>query len=659
MSRTPPVPLADVPELARAAWRTWGARGLGRRASYEAARRSGALRIAEQRWTDRSVDLAPLRRVGVAAPAGVVARSAEGGIRLYGGLELDSPVPPVWHVHPVTGRVLDADAHWTSFDDAAPEAGDIKDIWELSRFGWLQSTLVRWASSGDEDHAEAIWRVIEDWEARNPPYRGPHWMCGQETSLRSIAVMFLADALDASTRTTDRRRLLVAGLVRDAVGRVGPTLGYALSQRNNHATSEAGFLWTATVLAPWLPHADRLRRRAASALAEAAADQVAPDGSYAQHSPTYHRLALHVLLWCLAVERATGAALPDEVVAAVDRSVDHLGSLVAPGSDGQVPDLGGNDGALLFALAPTGIGDLRPVLAHAAAAAGRPGVVGPGPWDQEAAWFGLAPAPLGDRPATGPVAEGTHALTRGGTHAVLRAGRLDHRPAHADQMHVDVWLDGSRVAVDPGSYRYTAPAPWGNALAGEEVHNLPRVPGAPQAVRAGRFFWRAWREAAVVSRMATDDVVAVLARLDLGDGAVLRRLVVVGEDRVVVVDRGDGPSAEVRWNLPPGVAVEADVGHTVVRGVGWSARFAHEGRARVLVRDPEDPVSGWEAPTYGTLAPLTALVVERAPAGVAVAVFDRRGEAPARDAAASAAGALDITRLDPAALASLVSSAPR
>src|SRR5690606_7716177 len=97
------------------------------------------------------------------------------------------------------------------------------------------------------------------------------------------------------------------------VDRVQLTLRYALSQRNNHAISEAGFLWGASALLRGLPRAERLRRRAERALNEAIRDQFLPDGSYAQHSPTYQRLALHVLLWCLRVSDATGVSLPTEV----------------------------------------------------------------------------------------------------------------------------------------------------------------------------------------------------------------------------------------------------------------------------------------------------------------------------------------------------------
>ena len=165
-----------------------------------------------------------------------------------------------------------------------------------------------------------------------------------------------------------------------------PTLGYALSQRNNHAISEAGFLWTAAVLLPWLPDAEGCGDRAAAALTEATADQFAADGSYAQHSPTYQRVALHMLLWCLLVERAdrrgrTGPASRRLSPAACPSSARS--SLRA--ARGACPTSGATTAPSCSTVAGADLGDLRPVIVHAAAATGQTGGFGPGPWDDEAA----------------------------------------------------------------------------------------------------------------------------------------------------------------------------------------------------------------------------------------------------------------------------------
>lgn len=598
----------DTRDLVVAAWKTWGARGLARRAAYEASRRSSGLHRAEQRWLDRLGSAPPpLTRTPI-TPLTPVSPPPPGeiGVELYGGLDLDTSIPPDWHRHPITGHRYPT-RHWSEISDADTAAGDIKDVWEPARLGWCYPALRRWSATGDESSAELIWEVIEDLVAANPPYRGPHWMCGQETSLRAISAMFLTFAIDSSAHTTTERRETVARLVATSAGRVRPTLGYAMSQRNNHAISEAGFLWTAAVLAPQLPDALDTRTAAARSLTEAVADQFGADGSYAQLSPTYQRLALHVLLWCLLVARSTGENPPDGVAEAVGDSVGFLRSLVAPASDGRVPNLGGNDGAHLFPLAPGDIGDLRPVLAHAAAATGQSSGFGPGPWDEEASWFGLHPShePVTRRDR---LTVNSHALTRGTTHLVLRAGPVQGRPAHADQLHADVWIDGEAVAVDPGSYRYTAAPPWDNALSADVVHNLPTRPSVPQAVRRGRFFWQRWSEAEVLLRISDTDVAAMVAELELSDRTLLRRLVAVADGTVVVADHATAP-ARVRWNLARNTSVDVGQHESTAHGNGWEGRFLHGSGASVPTPSDDDPESGWHAPTYGVRQPLTPLLL--------------------------------------------------
>ncbi|MDZ7677420.1 MAG: heparinase II/III family protein [Acidimicrobiales bacterium] len=598
----------DTRDLAIAAWKTWGAQGLVRRAAYEGRKRTIGLQRTEQRWLSLLAGAPPpLTRLPI-EPGAEVSPPPPGGltVEVYGGPRLDTTIPPDWHRQPVTGRRYPR-GHWSTISDADATLGDIKDVWELSRLGWLHPALRRWCATGDESCAELIWQVVEDFVTANPPYRGPHWMCGQETSLRAISTMFLTFAIDPSEHTTPERRSTVDELVATSVGRVHPTLRYAMSQRNNHAISEAGFLWTATVLAPQIPRADKIRSDAARALTEAVTDQFRPDGSYIQQSPTYQRLALQVLLWCLFVSRSTSEHPPEGVPEAVSDSVGFLRALIAPASDGRVPNLGGNDGAQLFPLTPVDIGDLRPVVAHAAAATGQPSGFGPGPWDEEPAWFGLEPVP-GTTPHQMAPTVSTHPLTRGTTHAVVRAGPIPKRPAHADQLHTDIWLDGTPVAVDPGSYRYTAPPPWDNALASEQVHNLPTRSSAPQATRRGRFFWQRWSEARVLLRISDGDLAAIVARLDLADRTQLHRLVAVRAGTVVVVDQSSRPTT-VRWNLPDPTRVSLGDDRSEAEVPGWSASFAHGLGAETLIPTEDDPASGWHAPTYAVRLPLTPVLL--------------------------------------------------
>lgn len=652
-------PLRAVPDLTRAALRTWRPRGLARRLGYEASRRAGRCDVAEQRWL-RELDRASLRLdvLELTPPPGDPTRLVEAepaGLTIYGGLRLDVGLPPDWHTHPVTGHRFASEVHWSTLSDADAATGDIKDVWELGRLSWLLPIVRRWTTGEDAAAAETAWATIDDWRAANPAYRGVGWMCAQETSLRAITAMFVASALRDSPSATDERHHGVAVLAAESVGRVLPTLRYALSQRNNHAISEAGFLWTATLLVANLPDAVSIRRRAARALSEAVRDQFLPDGSYAQHSPTYQRLALQVLLWCAAVSKQTGTALPDGVAVAIDRGSLALERFIVPGSEGQAPNRGGNDGAHLFALTDLPIGDLRPIVVHARAAVSAPTTIPAGPWDEEALWFGLCPSRSTTPPAQ-PPNNIEHPLVAGDTYASLRAGTVRHRPAHADQLHVDIWVRGRPVAVDGGSYRYTAPAPWGNALADEDVHNVPRLAGKPQAERRGRFFWMRWSCAEVEAHAVSQWGSAVVARMQLPGGAVVRRLAIVRTEGAVVIDEASQPDLTVRWNLAPGANVRLETGEAVIHHADWAGVLRFGGSAGVRQGTDDDPRSGWESLVYGTRRPLVAVEVNSGSQNRAVAAF--AASAALLEGLVAMANDLDPVALDAGRLGSLLSRQP-
>ncbi len=148
----------------------------------------------------------------------------------------------------------------------------------------------------------------------------------------------------------------------------------------------------------------------------------------------------------------------------------------------------------------------------------------------------LEPGSASPAPRRAPsTASAIHRLGSSTSWAGLRATRFDVRPAHADQLHVDLWWQGQPILLDAGAYRYNAPPPWQNALAGAAVHNTLTVDGSEPMERAGKFLWLGWDQA----RMLREDSRGIQAEHDgyrrLG---VLhqRSLLQAGEDCWRIVD---------------------------------------------------------------------------------------------------------------------------
>ena len=92
-----------------------------------------------------------------------------------------------------------------------------------------------------------------------------------------------------------------------------------------------------------------------------------------------------------------------------------------------------------------------------------------------------------------------------GSWATIRVARFHSRPAHADQLHLDLWWRGINLAQDPGTYLYNSAPPWENSLTSALVHNTVTVDGQEFMLRAGRFLYLDWAQGKVIKSETDPD----------------------------------------------------------------------------------------------------------------------------------------------------------
>ncbi len=148
--------------------------------------------------------------------------------------------PPNWFLNPFQHKGHPQwRLHWSEIAESSADAGDIKVVWELSRFSWALVLARAWRMSRDARYLSALQLWMQDWWRCNPPNTGPNWMCGQETSIRMINVLL---ALRLAGIEENFGAGLI-GFVEAHCRRVDLTTPYAIAQDNNHATSEAAGLF--------------------------------------------------------------------------------------------------------------------------------------------------------------------------------------------------------------------------------------------------------------------------------------------------------------------------------------------------------------------------------------------------------------------------------
>ena len=145
---------------------------------------------------------------------------------------------PTWHANPFNGKLFDSSRlPWWKLSDFNLNIGDIKTVWEASRFDWVLALAQR-AKTGDVSAIKKLNDWLSDWCQANPAYYGINWKCGQEASIRVIHLSMASKILDQDKMCPDLVRLIEAHLLR-----INPTVSYSLAQNNNHGTSEAAALF--------------------------------------------------------------------------------------------------------------------------------------------------------------------------------------------------------------------------------------------------------------------------------------------------------------------------------------------------------------------------------------------------------------------------------
>lgn len=463
--------------------------------------------------------------------------------------------PPDWHANPLSGaRVENPLRPWWQIGDFEPQIGDIKALWEPSRFDWVLAFAQR-AAQGQPAALQQLNDWLNHWCQHNPPYRGVNWKCGQEASIR---VMHLAMASIILGQAAKPQQVLLA-LVAQHLQRIAPTVSYAMAQDNNHGTSEAAalFIGGAWLMLNGVAAGGQWYQQGRYWLEERAGKLIGRQGSFSQHSLTYHRLMLDtysmVELWRRQMSLSPLSERCTERLAA---ATSWLGIMLAGRRDG--PNLGANDGARLLSLTDTDYRDFRPSLQLAAVLfLDKSAVADAGPWDDVLAWFGLAkPAERQDFPANVTLDDGGYAvMSVGPAWAMLRYPRFRFRPSQADALHVDLWLKDVNLLHDAGSYSYNTEPAWQQYFPGTASHNTVQFDDIDQMPRLGRFLFGDWLRTRNLQPVAyTKQVVTAGAAYRNRLGHSHQRTVSLSETALLVQDAVAGFSrrAVLRWHLLPG-----------------------------------------------------------------------------------------------------------
>ena len=266
-----------------------------------------------------------------------------------------------WITNPDTNYGYDAHIHWSKINDFNPQNGDIKYVWEKSRFSYLL-TIIRYDYHFETDSSEFVFNEIRSWIKANPINQGPNWKCSQEISLRMINWLYALFFYKNSKHLTEAVFQEIMHVMYWQLHHVYHHIHFSrIAVRNNHAITETLLLSLSELLFPFYPETKKWAKKGKQYFEQEMEYQIYNDGAFIQHSMNYHRVLIQLLTFGFTVTQSKPDYFSKLVYGKAYKAVNFLIQFVQP-ENGKVPNYGSNDGALFFPLSNEDFQDYRPAL---------------------------------------------------------------------------------------------------------------------------------------------------------------------------------------------------------------------------------------------------------------------------------------------------------
>jgi len=500
-----------------------GWRYIGFRSYHEIMRRTGMLKrqfptapahttyITLQQWKDDPAKFFFADKESISFPKQTEQETKErfeliksGKLLMFNSFVANLGTNYDWVTNPDNGYKYDIQKHWTEIPDMSKEAGDIKYVWEKSRFSYLYD-IIRYDYHFNQNCADMVFGDILSWIEANPINCGPNYRCSQEMSLRVLNWTFALYYYRNSSALTESLFDKIQFAIYWHLHHIYNNIQFSrIAVRNNHAITETLTLYIGGMLYPNMPGAAQWKEKGKKWFEQEICYQVYEDGTFLQFSMNYHRIVAQLLTWAITIADVNKERFVDEVYKRAKRTFIFLRTCMVD-ENGHLPNYGANDGALFFKLSNADYRDYRPQLQALAAVIGTEAMFTQ--HNEDSLWYGV----YENARKTYKPALGMHTFAQGGYYIIreqdtltfIKCGGYKDRPSQADNLHLDIWYKGDNILVDAGSYKYNTDDNTLKYFMGTASHNTVMVNGQDQMMKGGRFIWYYW--STLVKASLTED----------------------------------------------------------------------------------------------------------------------------------------------------------
>lgn len=464
-----------------------------------------------------------------------------------------SSTSPNWMFNPLTGTTCEeSNTHWYNIPDFNDQVGDIKGIWEASRLDWVLDFIKNFKEHNNQQSLYILEHWLNDWCAKNPAYLGPNWKCGQEASIRVMHLISALIGLD-QLRSPSKN---VLELIEIHLKRIAPTIDYAIAQDNNHGTSEATALYIGGSLLNYInpcPLYGDWSKLGLKWLENRANKLIMDDGGFSQYSVNYHRVMLDSYIVAEIVRQKLDLPkFSSKLYQKLQKATNWLYILTQ--HQGDVPNIGANDGAKLIPVSDTDYRDFRPSIQLASTLFFEHSYYSQsGSYDQSLAFFGLEKLKKSNVVLPNKNAFFNHSglitATKNNFFMAFKLPIFKFRPSQCDALHLDLWLNGQNILRDGGTFSYNSTPEDLDYFSGTQSHNTVEFDSHLQMPRLSRFLFGAWLQP--MNLLYSQDKFAC-GYQDFW-GCQHDRTIELNEDAIFILDQISGFKQEaiLRWRLQP------------------------------------------------------------------------------------------------------------
>ncbi len=408
-----------------------------------------------------------------------------------------------WITNPDSGFQYNNKQHWSKIPDLSEEAGDIKYVWEKSRFSWVL-TIIRYDYHFEEDHSDFVFSQIENWIDSNPINQGPNWRCSQEISLRIFNWCYVLHFYKNSEALSASRWKKIQNTIYWSLHHVYKHIDFSrIAVRNNHAITETLFLTLSNILFPFIPETKKWAKAGRKWFEQEIEYQIYNDGTFLQFSMNYHRVVIQLLSFGISITDKTSQPFSTEVKNKAYKSVNFLYQCMQE-DKGYLPNYGANDGAWFFPLSDTDYRDYRPQLNALHKLLTGKFLFSSSIMKEECLWLGIDDK-IQIHKNFPPIKRiygiiefkigGYYLIREKESFTFIKCGKYNNRPSQADNLHVDIWHKGENILCDGGSYKYNTQKNIKKYFSGTESHNTVMLDNYDQMLKGARFIWLYWSQA--------------------------------------------------------------------------------------------------------------------------------------------------------------------